>query len=41
VAAAAACTLGALEAIDRNANLGVLIDAWTAVLEEPRLSAAP
>jgi DNA polymerase-3 subunit delta' len=41
VAAAAACTLDALEAVDRNANLGVLIDAWTAVLEEPRLSAAP
>jgi hypothetical protein len=41
VAAAAACTLDALEAVDRNANLGVLIDAWTAVLEEPRLAAAP
>ncbi|MFM7244981.1 MAG: AAA family ATPase [Planctomycetaceae bacterium] len=38
VAAAAACTLDALEAVDRNANLGVLIDAWTAVLEEPRLA---
>ena len=38
VAAAATCTLDALEAVDRNANLGVLIDAWTAVLEEPRLA---
>jgi len=38
VAAATACTLDALEAVDRNANLGVLIDAWTAVLEEPRLA---
>lgn len=40
VAAAAACTLDALEAIDRNANLGVLVDAWTAILEEPRLAGA-
>lgn len=38
IAAAATCTLDALEAVDRNANLGVLIDAWTAVLEEPRLA---
>jgi DNA polymerase-3 subunit delta' len=38
VAAAAACTLDALDAVDRNANLGVLVDAWTAVLEEPRLA---
>jgi DNA polymerase-3 subunit delta' len=30
-------TLDAADAIDRNANLGTLIDAWTAVLEEPRL----
>jgi DNA polymerase-3 subunit delta' len=38
VAAAATCTLDALEAVDRNANLGVLVDAWSAVLEEPRLA---
>jgi DNA polymerase-3 subunit delta' len=31
-------TLDALNAVDRNANLTVLIDAWTAVLEEPRLA---
>ncbi len=31
-------TLDALDAIDRNANLGVLVDAWTAILEEPRLA---
>ncbi|MFM7205993.1 MAG: ATP-binding protein [Planctomycetaceae bacterium] len=38
-AAAAAIdrTLDAAEAVDLYANLGVLIDAWTAVLEEPRL----
>ncbi|MGI9178076.1 MAG: ATP-binding protein [Pirellulales bacterium] len=36
-AAAVDRTLDAVEAIDRNANLGILIDAWTAVLEEPRL----
>ena len=30
-------TLDAADAIDRNANLGMLVDAWTAVLEEPRL----
>jgi DNA polymerase-3 subunit delta' len=30
-------TLDALAAIDRNANLAVLVDAWTALLEEPRL----
>ena len=30
-------TLDAADAIDRNANLGTLVDAWTAVLEEPRL----
>lgn len=29
-------TLEALEAVDRNANLGMLIDAWTAALERPR-----
>jgi DNA polymerase-3 subunit delta' len=31
-------TLDALDAVDRNANLTVLVDAWTAVLEEPRLA---
>lgn len=38
-AAAAAIdrTLDAVDAVDRNANLGVLVDAWTALLEEPRL----
>jgi DNA polymerase-3 subunit delta' len=30
-------TLDAADAIDRNANLGMLVDAWSAVLEEPRL----
>ena len=29
-------TLEALEAVDRNANLGMLIDAWAAVIERPR-----
>jgi DNA polymerase-3 subunit delta' len=33
-------TLDTLAAIDRNANLSVLVDAWTALLEEPRLRAA-
>ena len=33
-------TLDALAGIDRNANLTVLVDAWTALLEEPRLEAA-
>jgi DNA polymerase-3 subunit delta' len=33
-------TLDALAGIDRNANLTVLVDAWTALLEEPRLAAA-
>ena len=33
-------TLDALAAIDRNANLSVLVDAWTALLEEPRLRSA-
>ncbi|MFM8733662.1 MAG: AAA family ATPase [Pirellulales bacterium] len=37
-AAAIDATLEALEAVDRNANLGVLVDAWTAILEEPRLA---
>lgn len=31
-------TLDALDAVDRNANLNVLVDAWTSVLEEPRLA---
>jgi DNA polymerase-3 subunit delta' len=31
-------TLAALDAVERNANLAVLVDAWTAVLEEPRLA---
>jgi DNA polymerase-3 subunit delta' len=30
-------SLGALEGIDRNANLGIVIDAWTARLEAPGL----
>lgn len=29
-------TIEALEAVDRNANLGMLIDAWTAAIERPR-----
>ena len=33
-------TLDALDAVERNANLTVLIDAWTAILEEPRLAQA-
>lgn len=37
-AAAIAHTLDALDAIDRNANLTILVDAWTAILEEPRLA---
>jgi DNA polymerase-3 subunit delta' len=37
-AAAIAHTLEALDAIERNANLVVLIDAWTAILEQPRLA---
>jgi hypothetical protein len=40
VTAAIDRTLDAADAVDRNANLGVLIDAWTAVLEEPRLARA-
>jgi DNA polymerase-3 subunit delta' len=32
------CTLDALESIDRNANLTILVDAWTAVLEQPSLA---
>jgi len=34
-------TLSALDAIDRNANLTVLVDAWTTVLEQPTLAHAP
>lgn len=30
-------TLAASAAVDRNANLAVVIDAWTCLLEEPRL----
>ena len=33
-------TLATLAAIDRNANLAVLVDGWTALLEAPRLRAA-
>jgi len=33
-ARALACTLDALDAIDRNANLTILVDAWTAQLEQ-------
>jgi len=32
--------LDALAGIDRNANLTILVDAWTALVEEPRLEAA-
>jgi len=31
-------SLEALESIDRNANLTILVDAWTAVLEQPSLA---
>jgi len=34
-------TLDALSAIDRNAHLPTLVDAWTAVLEAPRLALSP
>jgi hypothetical protein len=37
-AAALQHTLDALDGIERNANLTVLVDAWTAILEEPRLA---
>jgi DNA polymerase-3 subunit delta' len=33
-------TLDALAGLERNANLTVLVDAWTALLEEPRLETA-
>jgi DNA polymerase-3 subunit delta' len=32
-------TLAALAAVDRNANLSIVVDAWTSLLEEPRLRA--
>jgi DNA polymerase-3 subunit delta' len=38
--AALESTLDACDAIDRNAHLPTLIDAWTAVLEAPRLAQA-
>ncbi|MFM9196488.1 MAG: hypothetical protein ACKOWG_12245, partial [Planctomycetia bacterium] len=31
-------TLDTLDAIDRNANLTMLVDAWTAVLEQPAIA---
>jgi DNA polymerase-3 subunit delta' len=37
-AAALGHTLEALDAIERNANLTILVDAWTALLEQPRLA---
>ncbi|MFM8498222.1 MAG: hypothetical protein ACKOEM_22290, partial [Planctomycetia bacterium] len=37
-AAGIAQTLDAIDGIDRNANLTILVDAWTALLEEPRLA---
>jgi DNA polymerase-3 subunit delta' len=37
-AAALEATLDARDAIDRNAHLPTLVDAWTAVLEAPRLA---
>jgi len=40
-AAGIARTLDALDGIDRNANLTILVDAWTALLEEPRLAQSP
>lgn len=33
-------SLDALDSVDRNANLTILIDAWTAILEAPRLAVA-
>lgn len=39
-AAGLECTLDALDAIAMNAHLPTLIDAWTAVLEAPRLAQA-
>ena len=37
-AAGLEATLDALDAIDRNAHLPTLVDAWTAILEAPRLA---
>ncbi|MFM8290968.1 MAG: ATP-binding protein [Planctomycetia bacterium] len=37
-AAALGHTLDALDGVERNANLTILVDAWTAILEEPRLA---
>ena len=37
-AAGLEATLDARDAIDRNAHLPTLVDAWTAVLEAPRLA---
>jgi DNA replicative helicase MCM subunit Mcm2 (Cdc46/Mcm family) len=37
-ATALEATLDALDAIDRNAHLPTLVDAWTAILEAPRLA---
>lgn len=34
-------TLDTLEAVDRNANLAILVDAWTAVLEQPAIAQSP
>lgn len=34
-------SLDALEAVDRNANLPIVVDAWTAVLEQPALAQSP
>ena len=31
-------TIEALDSVDRNANLTILVDAWTAVLEQPSLA---
>ena len=31
-------SLDALDSVDRNANLSVLIDAWSAVIEAPQLA---
>lgn len=36
--AAISRTLDALDALERNANLAILVDAWTAILEQPRLA---
>jgi DNA polymerase-3 subunit delta' len=33
-------SLDALDSVDRNANLAILVDAWTAILEAPRIATA-